>query len=751
MSTWNCMYCTLINEPHIHLCQGCGSQRPIPKKNTTKSGGSFVPKIISDTVREVSNAFQDLITVRERAPSHNIVRVYDYRTPLPNGPYVDGQSNDPRALPPSASTFFVDTPQANRYENVADYPVPVDSSEIRPASMCSQITSKVKKEAQERSDVIYNNIVKHCTSSNEPFIDDQFLHNKTSIGTLHFTKNGVKRVEEPDFLHWLRPSQMFTKDGRAFPWTVLNNPRPSDIEQGTLVGDCWLMSAMALIAERPDILDEVVPRKEYSHYGVYQIKLCVEGERKVIIVDDFFPCYRNTNYMAMAIGRRNQLWVPLIEKALAKALGSYSKLHGASLTQGLSMLTGALCVNYNCPSVPGPIDEINTFWAQLMSSKECGFLMCCHCGAFEDVVAETEFRNMGLLTNHAYSILDVRHESGHRLLRVRNPWGQFVWNGKWSDRWPGWPPAMKQKLLSQRRDETGAFWMELDDFVARFASVTVCKLRPEWSEMRLTQVVGGRQNEHAQALQIFITETCEASFMAFQTGKSKNSDDLKDLMLCVHEISSDGLVGQLVAMSSRIADNHFTIDEFFLSPGQYMVICQSLKTYTTNRRGKINIVVHTQHRIYAEIVPLSTRAAMNSLQQVVIKEGDVVESTDSGVIIRTLTRNFRGMIIMADNRMENKYLHVGVDCTESMNIQSSRGLLKVDDVIPPLSRQLLIVLSTIDDSAQYKVCNSLRTLVHRHKYLLPQMSYEASISAPKSQHYPAVDASNPLHLTYSVF
>lgn len=750
MSSWSCMYCTLINDPFYTICQGCGSQKPMDKKQVKSSVGSMVPKIITDTVRDVSNALSDLVTNKERRPAHNFVRVSHFRTPLPNGPYIDGQSNNPNAnQQPSTSTFFVDTPEVerpNRYENVDDTVV-----EAHHPSMCSEITSTLKREAQKKSDVIYDGIIKYCTSSNQPFIDDQFLHNKKSIGTLHFTKNGVKRHEEPDFLNWLRPSQMFTKDGRSHPWSVLNNPRPSDIEQGTLVGDCWLMSAMALIAERPDVLDEIIPKKQYSHYGVYQIKLCVEGKWKVVIVDDFFPCYQHNNSIAMAVGRRNQLWVPLIEKAMAKELGSYSKLHGASLTQGLSMLTGASCVNYNCPPVPRTSDDVDTFWAQLVSSKESGFLMCCHCGAFENAVAEAEFRAMGLLTNHAYSILDVAYEHGHRLLRIRNPWGQFVWKGKWSDGWPGWPVDMKQKLLNERRDETGAFWMDLDDFVARFASVTVCKLRMDWSELRVTQDVGGRSEK---ALQIIVTDTCEVSVTAFQKGAFNKKDNLSDLMICVHKTTGDGRIGELMEMSSRIAENHFTIDEFFLAPGEYTIVCHSQRAKVLHQKGRVNMVVHTRFPIFAEHIQLSRKMAQESLHQVIIKEGDVVQNTNNGVVIRTLTNKFRGMIIMADNCLENKYLHVGVDCSQSMNIQSSRGMLQIVDVVPPLSRQVLIVLSTIDDSAQYRVSNSLKTLVHHKKYLLPEMWYEAAISSPpKSQHYPPISSTtaDPIHSILSVF
>ena len=43
----------------------------------------------------------------------------------------------------------------------------------------------------------------------------------------------------------------------------------------------------------------------------------------------------------------------------------------------------------------------------------------------------------GIMTGHAYGIIDVFEiESSvkvHRLLRIRNPWGEMEWKGKWSD------------------------------------------------------------------------------------------------------------------------------------------------------------------------------------------------------------------------------------------------------------------------------------------------------------------------------
>lgn len=131
-------------------------------------------------------------------------------------------------------------------------------------------------------------------------------------------------------------------------------------------GDCWLISGLAVIAEQPELLRKIIITKDYCPEGCYQVRLCHNGEWKIVILDDMFPCDKN-NCLLNTQAIRNQLWVPLIEKALAKLNGSYEALVAGQTVEGLSALTG-----YPCESIRLDDDktlDMDMIWARLLSMR----------------------------------------------------------------------------------------------------------------------------------------------------------------------------------------------------------------------------------------------------------------------------------------------------------------------------------------------------------------------------------------------
>ena len=141
------------------------------------------------------------------------------------------------------------------------------------------------------------------------------------------------------------------------------------------------------------------------------------------------------------------MWVPLLEKAYAKLHGSYQALSGGNSAYALVDLTGGcsekvrgsgaarMCsLSFAHADRSGQIsipenkrgDEL---WKFLNECKREAWLMGVSAKGGTEVA-----RPDGILTGHAYSVLDVRQtRAGDKLIKIRNPWGKKEWTGRFSD------------------------------------------------------------------------------------------------------------------------------------------------------------------------------------------------------------------------------------------------------------------------------------------------------------------------------
>lgn len=192
------------------------------------------------------------------------------------------------------------------------------------------------------------------------FVDDEFRPTNESLGS-NINENVTKWVRIFDI-------KCTCVDDLNRSWEVLSSTvSPNDVQQGQ-IGDCWLISALSLISERPKMLEDILLTKKVNKEGVYLVRICHNGLWKTIIVDDCFPC-TNENTFAFSQAKRRQLYVPLIEKACAKIFGSYSNLRGGSTAEGLQLLTGAPCQRIELNS-PDQILDFDFIWARLLSACE---------------------------------------------------------------------------------------------------------------------------------------------------------------------------------------------------------------------------------------------------------------------------------------------------------------------------------------------------------------------------------------------
>lgn len=195
----------------------------------------------------------------------------------------------------------------------------------------------------------------------ENFVDDQFPPCDASVGKYH-----LRHVDQ-----WLRITDIIpdSHEEKKLKWTVFSDPQPNDIEQGAL-GNCWLVAVMALIAEKPALLNHIVLTKNIDKVGAYLIRICHNGIWKVVLVDDHFPATKY-NQLVFTKAKRRQMYIPLIEKACAKLFGSYESLRSGTLIEGLQLMTGAPCDYIDLRQDPQKFDN-DLIWGKILSAAESG-------------------------------------------------------------------------------------------------------------------------------------------------------------------------------------------------------------------------------------------------------------------------------------------------------------------------------------------------------------------------------------------
>ena len=256
----------------------------------------------------------------------------------------------------------------------------------------------------------------------------------------------------------------------------------SDVMQGSL-GDCWFLSAMAVVAAHPTLMKKVMVTSETNDEGYYIIRIFKHGEWHNVVVDDKIPCRtsrgRKPSPICVKSKSGHELWMSILEKGYSKYHGSYEAINGGQVHVGLADLTGGVAGKIELKEKRSEIASGELF-AQVKQYFDSGYLM----GAGSPSGSDTDISETGIVQGHAYSILNIVEESdqngAHQLIELRNPWGSGEWNGQWSDRdQRSWTSRMRLRLnytVSQSDVDDGTFWMSFQDFCRNYSEISLCRM-----------------------------------------------------------------------------------------------------------------------------------------------------------------------------------------------------------------------------------------------------------------------------------
>lgn len=319
------------------------------------------------------------------------------------------------------------------------------------------------------------------------YIDLEYLPNDEAMVNIRY---GETMKDIFDYVvHWRRPGDFCTgenvnesevKEIKIFNY---NEPEPNDIQQGILP-DNHLASALSALAEKYNLIKRIFKSDSYSKGGIYGVKLCISGEWVNIMVDDLFPCIPLSNPL-VSRSPGNELWVLILEKALAKVLECYYALINVNISDFFLMLTG-------CPTLYVNLEElIKSEGVEVCLKKIKQFVVdkkyltvavsrTLDLDPTNENMSEME-DDMLTIPNFGYTILDVKSKLKDNLIVLRKVW----YDGKKEEKVKKYEEAfLKANPLLDKEINEGTLILSFEDFVREFSYLSVCYTK-NWDEIRI--------------------------------------------------------------------------------------------------------------------------------------------------------------------------------------------------------------------------------------------------------------------------
>jgi len=239
----------------------------------------------------------------------------------------------------------------------------------------------------------------------------------------------------------------------------------------TIVSDCSFVASIAISAQyekkfkKKLITSVIYPQNKkgepvYNPCGKYMVKLHINGVPRKIIVDDYFPLGNYNEMLCSYSSNKSELWISILEKAYMKVMGGYD-FPGSNSNIDMYALTGwipeRVAIRPNDPTF-----NADAVFDRLHDRFHRGdVLATVATGELSDALAD----RAGLVTTHAYAVLDVRKVKGEQLFLLKNPWAHLRWKGNWSELDTRHWTKEFQTLLNYNPEDAanfdnGVFWID---------------------------------------------------------------------------------------------------------------------------------------------------------------------------------------------------------------------------------------------------------------------------------------------------
>ena len=231
------------------------------------------------------------------------------------------------------------------------------------------------------------------------------------------------------------------------------------------LGDCYFFAALAEVARQPEIIrDDIFQTQTIS--DTYTIRVFIRGRPWLITVDDEFLFLKEIDNLRFGYYLEQGLWVPILEKALAKISGNYNELEYGYTVNSIQLLTGAPVFSYKLKEYISLYKLRNL----LKEASSQNYTITAGNSGIDD----TTLNDCGIHNHHAFSILSVfemnsSDGTSQELMMIRNPRMVTEYKGKWNTAdYESWTPELRAQVPFSidplKHQDEGLMFLSIESF-----------------------------------------------------------------------------------------------------------------------------------------------------------------------------------------------------------------------------------------------------------------------------------------------
>ncbi|CBZ29098.1 putative calpain-like cysteine peptidase [Leishmania mexicana MHOM/GT/2001/U1103] len=398
----------------------------------------------------------------------------------------------------------------------------------------------------DRRSVSATHLVARCVARQIRFVDPHFFPSHASL-----YRHGQDSFYVPP-LHWRLPASYLPADDsscrevRLFRGPVRH---PNGLRAGRLFPNHLLLSvAIGLTCLWPQALHRLFIHPQGAQegkrdraVGAYHVRLCTGGWWWPCVLDEFFPASARCPEFSHCADDLRVLWLPLLEKACAKSLGSYAAMREAPLEHFVRALTGGPCTVLRdiWPAHEDLRDstvKATSFFGlmkRLLRQRptEIPSLVCWLQPYFRGTARTQEiddrlvvlYEDVGLDPNVSTVVLGLETlGDGQCVARLRQTAEKRRSAESWLDLWrragKSWVDEVSDLVFAMEETAGDTLWMALEDLPQYFQGGCMAPLTSDWGTVKVQAEFTQRQ----PSVVLEVTVTAPTRLLASVTQRDRD-------------------------------------------------------------------------------------------------------------------------------------------------------------------------------------------------------------------------------------